>query len=57
MNLSEMLMEVPRWHTQTFGSQYRPIFFSRMAVLPVVLLFLFSQRQFIQGIARSGIRG
>ena len=30
---------------------------SMMAVLPVVLLFLFSQRQFIQGIARSGIRG
>ena len=30
---------------------------SMMAVLPVVLLFLFTQRQFIQGIARSGIRG
>ena len=30
---------------------------SMMAVLPVVLLFLLTQRQFIQGIARSGIRG
>ena len=30
---------------------------SMMAVLPVVVLFLLTQRQFIQGIARSGIRG
>jgi multiple sugar transport system permease protein len=30
---------------------------SMLAVLPVVILFLFSQRQFIQGIARTGIRG
>jgi multiple sugar transport system permease protein len=30
---------------------------SMMAVLPVVVLFLVAQRQFIQGIARSGIRG
>ncbi len=30
---------------------------SVMAVAPVVLLFLFTQRQFIRGIARTGIRG
>lgn len=30
---------------------------SMMAVLPVVVLFLVTQRQFIQGIARSAIRG
>lgn len=30
---------------------------SMMAVLPVVVLFLLTQRQFIQGIARSGLRG
>ena len=30
---------------------------SVLAVAPVILLFLFSQRQFIQGIARAGIRG
>jgi ABC-type glycerol-3-phosphate transport system permease component len=30
---------------------------SMMAVLPVVVLYLLTQRQFIQGIARSGIRG
>ena len=30
---------------------------SVMAVAPVVALFLFAQRQLIQGIARSGIRG
>lgn len=30
---------------------------SVMAVAPVVLLFLFTQRQFIQGIARTGLRG
>ena len=30
---------------------------SVMAVLPVIVLFLFTQRQFIQGIARTGLRG
>jgi multiple sugar transport system permease protein len=30
---------------------------SVLAVAPVVVLFLFTQRQFIQGIARTGIRG
>jgi len=30
---------------------------SMMAVLPVVVLYLVTQRQFIQGIARTGIRG
>ncbi len=30
---------------------------SMMAVLPVVILFLLAQRQLIQGVARSGIRG
>ncbi len=30
---------------------------SIMAVLPVVVLFLFTQRQLIQGIARTGLRG
>jgi len=30
---------------------------SVLAVAPVLVLFLFTQRQFIQGIARSGIRG
>jgi len=30
---------------------------SLMAVLPVLVLFVLTQRQFIQGIARTGIRG
>ena len=28
-----------------------------VAILPVVILFLFAQRQFVEGIARSGIKG
>ena len=28
-----------------------------LAILPVVILFLFAQRQFVEGIARSGIKG
>ncbi len=40
-----------------FGSDYGAIMaFALMAVLPVVLLFLFFQRYFVQGFARSGIR-
>ncbi len=43
---------------QEHGTEYHLLMAaSTLAIIPIIVLFLFVQRQFIEGIARSGIRG
>jgi len=46
-----------RYFMLDVGTDYpRLMAAATMAIVPIVLLFMFAQRQFIQGIARTGLK-
>jgi multiple sugar transport system permease protein len=47
-----------RWFSGRFGTEFHLLMaVSVVALLPILIVFFFAQKQFIQGIALTGVKG